>query len=77
MAGAASGLTGLTLEELKRLLRYLHHGELSCPVDIVELARLGFQHRGEILLNVFRGLDKRAVQAVVTAVIAERLKNPT
>jgi hypothetical protein len=74
MAGAASGLTRLTLEELKQLLRYVHRDELQCPVNIVELARLGFQNRAEILLHVFRGLDARAVQAVVTSVIAERLK---
>jgi len=70
--GASRGLTTVSGDELKSLLRHLHRGELACPVTPGELARFGFQDRSEPLLHTLRGLDEAAVRAVIVAVLAER-----
>ncbi len=66
------GLRDVPTKDLERLLRAVFHGEPACPLKPSELARLGFQDRQESLLATLRGLDARAVQAVLVAVIAER-----
>jgi hypothetical protein len=66
------GLTGLATRDLKTLLRMLHRGELSCPLTIVELTRIGLQEPAEFLLRQLRGLDATGVRAVLTCVLAER-----
>ena len=71
-AGANRGLKTVSTEELKSLLRYLHRGELDCPVTPGALACLGFQDRSDPLLHTLRGLDESAVRAVIVAVLAER-----
>ena len=67
------GLTGLTTEELQKLLRHLHRGELVCPVDIHRLTVVGFQYKADILASAFRGLDEAGVRAVLVCVLAERI----
>ena len=67
------GLTQVPTEDLKTLLRYLHRGELRCPLTPAELARFGLQARSASLLNHLRGLESEAVRAVVVGVLAERI----
>ncbi|MCP4871237.1 MAG: hypothetical protein GY898_21210 [Proteobacteria bacterium] len=73
MFDAAAGLTEVTIDDLKKLLRVLHREEIRCPVTVDELARCGLQHCADSVLNSVRGLDAVGVKAVVVAVIAERL----
>ena len=68
----SQGLTLLTEEELKKLLSLLHREQIECPLTPASLACVGFQHRSEELLGTLRGLDARAVRAVVVCVLAER-----
>ena len=73
MLNAASGLTRVTTDDLKKALSFLHKGELRCPPNIHDLTRVGLQHCGNELLEVLRGLEENGVRAVLVAVIAERL----
>jgi len=73
MLGAAAGLTEVRTDDLKKLLGLAHRGEITFPMDATELARIGLQHCAIEMLATLRGLDERAVKAVVVAVIAERL----
>ncbi|HCH65023.1 MAG: hypothetical protein CL927_16360 [Deltaproteobacteria bacterium] len=57
---------------LKTLLRALYRGDLTLPLDLPGLTRVGLQYCSSELLHHLRGLDKGAVQAVVVAVLAER-----
>ena len=73
MVGAGQGLTGLSTDELQKLLRHLHRGELVCPVDIHRLTVVGFQYKAHALTSALRGLDEQGVRAVLVCVLAERL----
>jgi len=68
------GLTGVPTHLLERMFRNLVRGELSAPITINELACVGLQDVAPELLNTMRGLDDKAVKAVLVAVIAERRK---
>ena len=68
------GLTTLTTEQLKKLLKYLHEGALETPLDAHRIACVGFQFRHSELMHALRGLDEAAVRAVLVCVIAERMK---
>lgn len=67
------GLTGLTTVELKKLLQHLYREEVEFPLNAQRIACIGFQYKQNILMNAFRGLDKKSVQAVLVCVLAERL----
>ncbi len=67
------GLTTLTTEQLKKLLKYLHDGTLETPLDAHRIACVGFQFRHAELMSALRGLDEAAIRAVLVCVIAERL----
>ena len=69
------GLTSLTTEHLKKLLKYLHNGTLGLPLTAHSIAAAGFQFRHQELTSALRGLDTEAVRAVLGCVIAERLKS--
>ncbi|MCO4771796.1 MAG: hypothetical protein KDA24_17325 [Deltaproteobacteria bacterium] len=73
MLGAAAGLTEVRTDDLKKLLRLAYKGEPNFPLSAIELARLGLQHCAIPMLAQLRGLDGVAVQALLVAVIAERL----
>ena len=73
MIEAGQGLTRITTEDLKRLLRALHHGDLRTPLAIDELTRFGLQDVAADLLALLRSLDEKAIRAVLVAVLAERL----
>jgi len=71
------GLTSLTTEHLKTLLKYLHDGSLDLPLTAHSIAAAGFQFRHHELMNALRGLDEPAVRAVLVCVLAERLQTET
>lgn len=69
--GWGAGLTGASTEQLKRLLRFVHRGEVVCPLTPLELTRIGLATMvGGV--DVLRGLDERGLRAVLVAVLAER-----
>lgn len=65
------GLTRVRDAHLVELLRAIHRGTLTCPIDAPGLAQGGFLGLADALEHL-RGLDKQAVVAVITAVLAER-----
>ncbi len=67
----ANGLRDVPTEELRTLLKFVYRGDLTCPLDIAGLTRVGLQYIADRLGHL-RGLDERAVMAVVIAVISER-----
>ncbi len=71
MQGAGAGLTGLSTTDLERILRALHRGQLECPIGHAELHMAGLSYLVD-RIGALRGLDERAVRAVVVAVLAER-----
>ena len=71
---ASLGLVEVPLERLKLLLRAVHRGELSLPLQTAEMVCIGLQQYIEPLQVHLRGLDERAVRAVLVAVIAERTR---
>jgi len=73
MLNAAAGLTEVTTDDLKKLLRVLHREEIRSPLTVDELTRCGLQHCADSILNTMRGLEAAGTKAVVVAVIAERL----
>ena len=66
------GLTPIKTAELKKLLAAVHKGDIALPLDIHGLTRHGLQYCAAELLAHLRGLDERAIRAVLVAVIAER-----
>ena len=70
------GLTDFSTEELKRLLAYLHKGQLLCPLSARHIAIAGFQYKQAELMRALRGLDEAGVRAVLVCVLAERLEGP-
>ena len=68
------GLTSLTTEQLKKLLKYLHDGSLQTPLTAHIIACVGFQFRHAELMSALRGLDEAGIRAVLVCVLAERLK---
>lgn len=73
MRARALGLTALSTADLRKLLRALHREDLRCPLTIEGLTRVGLQHAATDLLDHLRNLDGVAVQAVLVAVLAERI----
>lgn len=67
----SKGLVKVRDEHLVELIRAIHRGDLRCPIDHPALATSGFLGIAEHLEHL-RGLDKPAVLAVITAVLAER-----
>jgi hypothetical protein len=67
----SAGLVGVRDDHLVAMLRAVHRGELECPFDARALATAGFLGISDRLSHL-RGLDRQAVIAVITAVLAER-----
>ena len=65
------GLTRIPTDTLIHVLRLVHRGDLPCPITPVGLVTTKLQDTGDEL-GVLRGLDRRAVLAVLVSVIAER-----
>ena len=70
MIGTA-GLSKVSTKDLKALLRSVYRQELSCPITQIGLATTGLLRLGDDL-QILRGLNERAVQAILVAVLAER-----
>ena len=66
------GLTSLPTDQLRTVLRALHRGELTAPLDIVALTRIGLQEPAERILRQLRGLDGTGAKTVLVCVLAER-----
>lgn len=66
-----AGLSLVSTVELVRLLRALNKGELLCPPTHPNLLRAGLPGLVD-KVDHLKGLDARAVHAVLVAVIAER-----
>ena len=69
------GLTKLRTDELKKLLSLIYKEEVETPLSAKRIACIGFQYKQEELMNAFRDLNAYAIQAVLIAVLAERLKD--
>lgn len=66
------GLTTVSTEDLRTLLRAVFKQKVDCPLSPGGLAALGLQDTSPPLLSHLRGLDARAVHAVIVAALAER-----
>lgn len=66
-------LTGVPTDDLRKLLRHVHRGEIEVPITPVGLSLVGLQHRTELFMQSLRGLDESGVRAVLVAVTAERI----
>lgn len=66
------GLVPVKTEALRTLLRHLYRGDISTPLALPDLTRIGLQYCATDLLHHLRGLDEVAVRAVLVAVLAER-----
>lgn len=65
------GLVRVPTEVLVHVLRLVHRGELPCPITPVGVVTHRLQDVADDL-DLLRGLDRRAVTAVLVAVISER-----
>ena len=68
------GLTQMSTDELKKLLRLIYKEQIEFPLDAQRIACAGFQYRHQVLIDALRGLDRHAARAVVVCVLAERLR---
>lgn len=68
-------LTHLTNEQLERLLRAVHRGHVTCPLDPKELMLAGLADIFD-RASFLHGLNEAAVKAVLIAVLAERRRRP-
>lgn len=68
----ASGLTEVTTEELKLLLKWVHNGILPCPFDKSVLMSMGVEHIA-IKVDPLCGLTERGVRACLVVALSERL----
>jgi hypothetical protein len=66
------GLVIVSSDDLRKLLRAVFHKQLECPLTPAGLAATGLQDVSGPLLAHLRGLDGKAVHAVVVAALAER-----
>ncbi len=71
-AMAELGLTTSSTDHLRALLRAVFKKQIECPLTPSGLAALGLQNASGPLLSHLRGLDERAVHAVLVATLAER-----
>ncbi len=66
------GLSTIATEHLRTLLRAVFKEHVPCPLTPAGLASQGLQDVSGPLLTHLRGLDAKAVHAVLVAVLAER-----
>jgi len=65
-------LTTISTDQLRALLRAVFKEQVACPLTPAGLAGMGLQDASGPLLSHLRGLDARAVHAVLVATLAER-----
>lgn len=73
MAVAGAGLADVPTERLKCLLGRLYDGTLVAPITHPRLLHAGLPDLVDKVEHL-QGLDARAAQAVIVAVLAERAK---
>lgn len=73
MATAGAGLAHVSTEALKRVLARLHDGTLRAPITHPTLIHAGLPDLVDKIEHL-QGLDARAAQAVLVAVLAERAR---
>ena len=73
MNDAGLGLTEVPTRDLKKLLRAIHREEVPFPLNTSTFMTMGM-NRMATSGTVLSGLDERAARAVLTSVLAERLK---
>jgi hypothetical protein len=66
------GLVNVSSDDLRKLLRAVFRKQVDCPLTPAGLAATGLQDASGPLLAHLRGLDGKAVHAVVVAALAER-----
>lgn len=66
------GLVTVSSDDLRKLLRLLFRKEVECPLTPAGLAAAGLQDASGPLLAHLRGLEAKAVHAVLVAALAER-----
>lgn len=69
------GLTSVSTDDLRTLLRAVFKRQVDCPLSPGGLAALGLQDTSPPLLSHLRGLDAPAIHAVLVATLAERDAN--
>lgn len=69
--GFGVGLRHVPSDALRRVLARLHDGTLAAPITHPSLVRAGLPDLVD-RLDHLQGLDARAAQAVIVAVLAER-----
>jgi hypothetical protein len=74
MQTSPQGLTNMTTEELKKLLRLIYNNEVTFPLNIQRITCIGFQYKHSVLMKALRDLDESAARAVIVCVLAERLQ---
>lgn len=73
MKFGGGGLKHVSTEDLRVVLARVHDGSLICPITHPHILRAGLPKLIDDLGHL-HGLDARAVQAVIVAVLAERQK---
>jgi hypothetical protein len=71
MKFGGGGLARVSTEDLKKVLARVHDETLVCPITHPRLVHAGLAKLIDDLGHL-HGLDKRATQAVIVAVLAER-----
>jgi hypothetical protein len=66
------GLVTVSTDDLRKLLRAVFKRQVECPLTPVGLAMIGLQDTSAPLLGHLRGLESKAVHAVLVAALAER-----
>lgn len=66
-----NGLTRVPTSKLVRMLKLLHQEQLGFPVSGASLMTAGLSDIADDV-DILKGLERQAVQAVLVAVIAER-----
>ncbi len=70
------GLVDVPSDRLRTLLRAVYREETTVPVTPASIAALGLQDWQGSVLGHLRGLDAKAIHAVLVAVLAERGQTP-
>lgn len=66
------GLSRVSSDALRQLLKHVYRTELAVPLTLPELTRFGLQYCASDLMGALRGLDARSIQVLVVCVLAER-----
>jgi len=74
---SGTSLAGVTLPELRALLRAIQAGRLSFPLAEFKLRAEGFETCAEVLTRALAPLDRNAAATALELLIADRSERPT